>query len=65
MELYKKLKVSILAVVNSIVASFAPEDIKLLVLGIVNGVFVIVDAIMQYKYGEINSASVKVVKQRK
>lgn len=62
MALYKKLKVAILAIVNTLVMSFAPEDVRVLVLGIINGVFVIVDAIMQYKYPE-ETKIIKVVKK--
>ena len=47
-ELWTKIKAPLIAIVNTIIAFYAPVDMQTMLTTIVNSVFVIADAIIQY-----------------
>ena len=45
---WTKIKIPLIAIANTIIAFYAPEDMKTMLETITNSVFVIADAVIQY-----------------
>ena len=48
LKLWTELKVPLLAIINILCAYFCNTELTELILGITNGVFLIIDAVLQY-----------------